>query len=177
MLFVLMAFIIINRHNTVKILPFNFLLELERYLSCKNIECRASFKWRMHLSRHLKNCPHEKPTNRHFSHVTKSRILKNLNLRKKTYRNFRRTFLKNCFRHLKLYSNPPCWLARGRCHMGTFWKTKDWSSHFWEGQLSAFGTWDFTAKEDLNRWKQVFLLNFRPWPAQKLKIWSIFYGK
>ena len=57
-----MTIIIINRHNTVKILPFNFLLELKRYFTCKNIVCRASFKWRMQLSRHLKNCPHEKPT-------------------------------------------------------------------------------------------------------------------
>ena len=57
-----MAVIIINRHNTKKILPFNFLLELERYFTCKNIGCRASLKWRMQLSRHLKNCPHEKPT-------------------------------------------------------------------------------------------------------------------
>ena len=63
---------------------------------------------------------------------------KNLNLRKQPGRNFWRTFLKNCFRHLKLYSNPPSWLARGRCHMGTFWKTKDWSSHFWEGQPFRF---------------------------------------
>ena len=75
---------------------------------------------------------------RHFSHVTKSRIFKNLNLREKADRNFRRTFLKNRFRHLKLYSNPPSWLARGCCHMGTFWKTKDWSSHFWEGQPFRF---------------------------------------
>ena len=47
MLFVLMAIIRINRHNTVKILPFNFLLELERYFTCENIGCGASFKWRM----------------------------------------------------------------------------------------------------------------------------------
>ena len=76
---------------------------------------------------------------RHFSHVTKSRIFKNLNLRKKAHRNFRGTFLKNHFRHLKLYSNPPSWLARNRCHMGNFWKTKDWSSHFRESQ--AFRYW------------------------------------
>ena len=44
---------------------------------------------------------------RHLSQVTKSRISKNLNLRKKANRNFRRTFLKNRFRHLKFYSNPP----------------------------------------------------------------------
>ena len=44
---------------------------------------------------------------RHFNHVTKSRVFKNLDLREKADRNFRRTFLKNRFRHLKLYSNPP----------------------------------------------------------------------
>ena len=71
---------------------------------------------------------------RHFSHVTKSRIFKNLNLREKADRNFCRTFLKNCFRHLKLYSNPPSWLARDCCHLGTFWKTNDWSWNFWEDQ-------------------------------------------
>ena len=42
---------------------------------------------------------------------------------------------------------------------------------------SGFGTWKFTAKEDLNRRKQVFLHNFRRWPAQKPNIWSTFYGK
>ena len=66
-------------------------------------------------------------SHRHFSHVTKSCIFKNLNLRKKADRDFRDTFLKNRFRHLKLYSNLPSWLTRSRCHMGTFWKTKDWS--------------------------------------------------
>ena len=48
---------------------------------------------------------------------------------------------------------------------------------FERANLSGFGTWNFTAKEDLNRRKQLFLLNFRPWPAQKKKIWSIFYEK
>ena len=109
--------------------------------------------------------------------VTKSRIFKILNLTKKSDRNFRGTFLKNHFRHLKLYSNPPSWLARSRCHMGTFWKTKDWSSHFWESQPFRFWYVEFTAKEDLNRRKQVFLLDFRPWLAQKPKIWSIFNGQ
>ena len=66
----------------------------------------------------------------------KSHIFKNHNL-KKVDRNFRRTFLKNRFRHLKFYSNPPSWLARGRCHMGTFWKKKDWSPHFWEVVFSS----------------------------------------
>ena len=48
---------------------------------------------------------------------------------------------------------------------------------FERASLSSFGMWTFTAKEDLNRRKQVFLHNFRPWPAQKPKIWSILYGK
>ena len=76
--------------------------------------------------------------NRHFSHVNKSRVLKNLNLRKKADRNFRDKFLKNHFRHLNLYSNLPSWLAKSCCHMGSFWKRNDWSSHFWECQLLRF---------------------------------------
>ena len=56
--------------------------------------------------------------------TSKSHIFKNLNLRKKADLNFRGTFLKNRFRHLKLYSNLPSWLARSRCHMGIFWKTE-----------------------------------------------------
>ena len=76
--------------------------------------------------------------NTHFSHVTKSRIFKNLNLREKADRSFQCTFLKNRFRHLKLHSNPPSWFARGCCHLGTFWKTKDRSLHFREGQHFRF---------------------------------------
>ena len=50
--------------------------------------------------------------------------------------------------------------------------------HIFEtANFSGFATWEFTAKEDLNPLKQVFLLNLRVWPAQKWKIWSIFYGK
>ena len=112
------------------------------------------------------------PTNRHFNHVTNSRIFKNPNLRKK---NFRSTFLKSRFRQIKLYSNPPSWLARSRCHMGTFWKTKDWSSHFWESQPFRFWYVEVHHQRKLKSTKQVFLLDFRPGPAQK--IWSIFYGE
>ena len=43
--------------------------------------------------------------------------------------------------------------------------------------LSGLGTWKFTAKEELNPQKQVFLLNLRLWPVQKPKIWSFFYRK
>ena len=48
---------------------------------------------------------------------------------------------------------------------------------FERANLSGFGTWKFSAKEDLNRQKQVFFHNFRPWPAQEPRIWFIFYGK
>ena len=37
-----------------------------------------------------------------------------------TDHNFRGNLLKNHFRHLKLYSIPPSWLARGRSHMSNF---------------------------------------------------------
>ena len=50
--------------------------------------------------------------------------------------------------------------------------------HIFEGaNLSGFGTWKFTGKEELNPRKQVFLLSLRLWPAQKPKIWSVFYGE
>ena len=48
---------------------------------------------------------------------------------------------------------------------------------FERANLSGFGTWKFSVKEDLNRQKQIFLHNFRPWSAQKPKIWSISMGK
>ena len=109
--------------------------------------------------------------------MTKSRIFKKLNLRRKADRNFRGKFLKNCFRHLKFYSNPPSWMARSRCYMSVFWKTKGWNSHFWEGQPFKFRYVEVHHPKRLNLRKQVFLLNLRLWPAQKPKIWSIFYGK
>ena len=117
---------------------------------------------------------------RDFSLMSKSHIFKNLNLRKKADYNFRGTFLRNRFSHQKLYSNLTSWLARCRCHMGTFWKTKDWSFEraiFERARPSCFGTWKFTTREDLNQPKQVFILKFIPWTTQKPKIWSIFYGK
>ena len=61
----------------------------------------------VHSHPFLKISPENAGVSRYFCHVTKSRIFKNLNLTKKADRNFRRTFLKNRFRHLKLYSNPP----------------------------------------------------------------------
>ena len=50
--------------------------------------------------------------------------------------------------------------------------------HIFEtANLSGLGVWKFTAKEDLNQRKQVFLHNFGPWPTHKPKMWSIFYGQ
>ena len=112
---------------------------------------------------------------RHSSHVTNSRVFKNLNLRRKGDRIFCGNLLKNHLGYIKLHSNSPSLLARSRCHISAFWNTKGWSSHFWE-DLSGFATWNFTAKEDLNPRKQVFLLNLRLWPAQKPEIWSFFHG-
>ena len=69
-------------------------------------------------------------SNRHFSHMTKTCIFKTLSLRKRADCNFRENFLKNRFRHLKLYWNPQSKLVRSHCYMVTFWKTKHWSLHF-----------------------------------------------
>ena len=74
--------------------------------------------------------------------------------KKKAERNFRSTFLKNHFRHLKLHSNAPSWLGRGRCHMGSFWKTKDWSSHFWEDQPFRFWYVEFYSQRRLKSTKK-----------------------
>ena len=114
---------------------------------------------------------------RHFSHVTKSRIFKYLDLRKKTNRNFCGIFLKNRFRHLKLYSNSPKLISQELLSYGSFERQKIEVHIFERANLASFGTGKFSAKEDLNRQKQVFLHTFRLWPAQKPKIWSIFYGK
>ena len=118
---------------------FSFILLFE-YLAVKCFDNSFLYFWWCYFNilLHCSFMSLSLQQSRHFSHVTKSGIFKNLNLRKKTDRNFRGTFLKNRFRHLKLYSNPPSWLARGCCHMGTFWKTKDWSSHFWESQPYRF---------------------------------------
>ena len=75
---------------------------------------------------------------RHFSHVTKSCIFKNLSIRRTFDRNFRGNLLEYHFKDLKLYSNSPSWLARSACHMSTFWKTASWISHFWQDQHFRF---------------------------------------
>ena len=121
--------------------------------------------------------PFKHSHNRHFSHVTKSRIFKSLNLRKKADRNFRSTFLKNGFRHLNYIQITQADWPGAMVIWAPFARQKIEVHIIERANLSGFGTWKFTAKEDLNRQRQVFLLNFRPWLAQKHKIWSIFCGK
>ena len=72
--------------------------------------------------------------------MTKSRIFKNLNLRKKADRNFRRNFLKNRFRHLKLYLNPQAdWLEV--VVIWTPFERRKIEVHIFErANLSGFGT-------------------------------------
>ena len=116
-------------------------------------------------------------TKKYISHVTKS-IFKNLNLRRKADRNFCGNLLKSDFRHLKFYSNAPSWLARGRCYMSAFWKTKGWSSHFRERQPFSFCYVGVHRQRRLKSARtSVSAKNLRLWPAQKPIIWSIFYGK
>ena len=115
--------------------------------------------------------------NRHFSHVKKRHIFKNLNLAKKNNWKFCSNLLKNHFRHLTLYSNSQSWLARSY-HMGTFWKRKSWNSHFWEGQPFRFCYVGFYCQRRLKCTKTgIATLNWRLLHAQKPKIWSTFCGK
>ena len=82
--------------------------------------------------------------------------------RKKADRNFRRTFLKNRFSHLKLYSIPQADWLEVFVIWAPFEREKIDVHILGRANLSGFGMWKSTAKEDLNRRKQVFLLNFRP---------------
>ena len=74
--------------------------------------------------------------------VTKSRIFKILNLTKKSDRNFRGTFLKNHFRHLKLYSNPP-----GVVVIWAPFERQKIVHIFERASLSGFGTWNSPPKK------------------------------
>ena len=109
--------------------------------------------------------------------MTKSRIFKNRNLRKKADRNFRGTFLKNHFRRLNCIQIPQADWPGVVVICAPFERQKIEVHIFETANLSGFGTWKFIAKEDLNRQKQVFLHNCKPWLIQKPKIWSISYGK
>ena len=81
--------------------------------------------------------------------------------------------MKNHFRHLIPQADWPEVIV-----MWVPFERQKIEAHIFErANLSGFAKWKFTTKEDLNQRKDVFLLNFRLWPAQKPKIWSIFYGK
>ena len=113
---------------------------------------------------------------RHFSHVTKSLILKNLNLRKKSRSQLSRHFPEKPFQAPKIQIPPADW--QGLVVIWAPFERQKIEVHIFErANLSGFGMWKFTAKEDLNQQKQVFFHNFRPWSTQKPKVWSIFYGK
>ena len=92
------------------------------------------------------------------SYVTKSRIFKNLILRRKADRNFRDNLLKKHFRQLKFYSNPPSWLAEVVVIWVPFEIQKAEVHIFERVNLSGFATWEFAAKEDLNPENRYFYL-------------------
>ena len=87
--------------------------------------------------------PFKHSHNRHFSHVTKSRIFKSLNLRKKADRNFRSTFLKNHFRQLKLYQIPQADWPGVVVIWAPFERQKIEVHIFERANLAGFGTWKF----------------------------------
>ena len=110
-----------------------------------------------------------------FSHVTKNLISKNLNLKKKSRLQLSPHFPEKSFQAPKFIFRSPK-LIEVVVIWAPFERRKIEVHIFERANHSGFGTWNFTTKEDLNWHKQVFLLNFRPCPAQKPKIWSIFNG-
>ena len=101
---------------------------------------------------------------RHFSHVTKRSIFKNLNLKRKTGLKFQVQAPKIMFKSTKLFSlRSMSFVRKDEVHISD------------RANLSGFATWEFSTKEDLNPRKQVHLLNLRFWLLQKTKLWSILY--
>lgn len=94
-------------------------------------------------------------TKRHFSQITKSRIFKNLNLRRKSDWSFCSNMLGNHFRCLKLHLNSWSWLTLSHCPMGTFWKTrlKFKQKHFTQEQPSRFCYVEVHYQRSLKYWK------------------------
>ena len=106
----------------------------------------------------------------HFSHANKSRIFT------KADRKFHGNFLKNHFRHLNYTQIPKAGLPE-IVVMWTSFEIQKIEVHIFERtNLSGFGTWKITAKEDLSPLRQVFLLNLRLCPVQKPKIWPFFHA-
>ena len=107
-------------------------------------------------------------TSRKFSHVTKSCIFKNLNL-KKSWSQLSQQFPAKPFQAPKITFKSPKLIGQKLLSYGDLLKDKRLKFTFFERK--------FSAKEDLNSRKQVFLFNLKVWPTQKLKICSIFYDK
>ena len=102
-------------------------------------------------------------TNRYFSHMTKSRIFKSLNLRRKADRSLCHNLLEKHFRHLKLYSNPQADWPKVLVIWVLFERQKVDEVYIFErASLSGFASWKFTMKE-----KQVFLLKTLACPETK----------
>ena len=107
---------------------------------------------------------------RQFSHVTKSRILKNLCLRRKADHNFCGNLLASHFRHLNYIQITWADWPEVVVIWAPFERQKVEVYFFDKANISGFAAWKCAAKEDLNPQKQVFLLNLRLWAAQKRKI-------
>ena len=58
------------------------------------------------------------------------------------------------FQAPKIIFKSPSLFARSRCHMSAFWKTKDWSSHFWDSQPFRFWYVEVHHQRIL-RWKKI----------------------
>ena len=78
--------------------------------------------------------------------------------------------MQNHFRHLKFYSNPPRWVIRSCCHMGTFWNAKGWSLYFWQGQPFNFYYAGIHQERRLRSTKTGIFTKFRALVYPEIKI-------
>ena len=97
--------------------------------------CQFKLKFDTKINSYMQN------SIRHFSHVTKSRIFKNLNLRRKTNCDLCDNLLKNHFRYLKLYSIPQADWPEVVVIWTGFERQKIEVHIFERANLSAFAAW------------------------------------
>ena len=113
--------------------------------------------------------------NIHFSCVTKIRIFKNVNIRRKADHNICSNLLEKHFRQLKLYSNSQSWLVRSCYHIGIFLEKNVAVHIFARVPFPGLTTRALITRENVCTRKQVLVRNLRLYLATKSKNWVIYY--
>ena len=82
--------------------------------------------------------------NKHFSHVTKNRIFKNIHLRRKADRNFSRQFAGKPFQAPKIIFKSPKPIGQKALSYGHLFKDRRLKFAFFDrANIPGFATWEF----------------------------------